>query len=89
MISYDVTNVKNVIKICVPTWSIFAGPVTYFITISLASHHCWSLSNVFHSNCNIMSGMYKRGIGGWWERVSSWRWIIPSFRTQAAVLCLH
>ena len=26
--SYDATNVKNVVKICVSTWSIFAGPVT-------------------------------------------------------------
>ena len=29
IISYDATNVKNVVKIYVPTWSIFAGPVTY------------------------------------------------------------
>ena len=31
-ISYDAshaTNVKNVVKICMPTWSIFVGPVTY------------------------------------------------------------
>ena len=27
--SYDTTNVKNVVKFCVPTWSIFAGLVTY------------------------------------------------------------
>ena len=26
--SYDATNVKNVVKFCVPTWSIITGPVT-------------------------------------------------------------
>ena len=26
--SYDATDLKNVVKFCVPTWSIFAGPVT-------------------------------------------------------------
>ena len=28
IISYDATNVKNVVKFCVPTWSILADPVT-------------------------------------------------------------
>ena len=30
---YDATNMKNVVKICVSTWSIFAGPVIYVITM--------------------------------------------------------
>ena len=33
IISYDATNMNNVVKICVPTWSIFAGPVIYVITM--------------------------------------------------------
>ena len=30
IISYDATKSKNVVKFCVPTWSIFAGPVTFY-----------------------------------------------------------
>ena len=29
IISYGATNLKNVVKFYVPTWSIFAAPVTY------------------------------------------------------------
>ena len=29
--SYDATHLKNVIKYCVPTWSIFTGPVRYMV----------------------------------------------------------
>ena len=29
IMSYGAVNVKNIVKFYVPTWSIFAGPVTY------------------------------------------------------------
>ena len=34
IISYDATNLKNMVKFYVPTWSIFAGPVTYSIVFN-------------------------------------------------------
>ena len=44
--SYDATNLKAIVKLCVPTWTIFPGPVTYvcsytFIpnTIITFEHH--------------------------------------------------
>ena len=48
---------------------------------------------LFHSYYNITNGMYNRvdrweEVGGWLGRVSSWRLVIPSTRTQAAVLFL-
>ena len=36
IISYDLTNVKNVVNFCVPSLSTFAGPVTY-MDVSVAT----------------------------------------------------
>ena len=30
-ISYDATILKNMVKLDVPTWSVFAGPLTYVV----------------------------------------------------------
>ena len=32
IISYDTTNLKNVVKFYIPTWSIFANATTYLCT---------------------------------------------------------
>ena len=33
VISYDAAKLENVVKIYVPTWSIFVGPVTYIMPV--------------------------------------------------------
>ena len=49
---YDTTNLKNIVKFYVPTWSIFAGPVTIF-------HVCIDL-NLENSDYNLWLLLYIR-----------------------------
>ena len=38
IVSYDAVNLKNIVKFYVPTWSIFAGPVTNVIYVAICSY---------------------------------------------------
>ena len=38
IISYEAKKLENMVNFCVPTWSIFAGPVTYVTGPAKTSH---------------------------------------------------
>ena len=60
-ISYDGVNLKNLVKFYVPTWSIFAGPVTnikYVPNCNKILYHSFGHIRTYTVACNSSYCMY-------------------------------